>query len=350
VSLRITATGLVLLLSLFSFEASAQRKTDIVTMYNGDRLTGEIKSLFGGILELSTDAMGTIKIEWPEISRIESEYHYELRLSSGERFYGSFDDNARPGQVLLVDLYGKHEIEWLQVTEIRPIEDSFAERLEVYLSAGYSYSKASGVGQASLNTIIGYEDENTRNVLTARTDLTTTDEDDTSSTRLDVNRSVWRENRSDAFRSTFANYENNDELELDYRLGAGGGFGRYFLDTHRTRLAGVTGLQLITEKPLNDGSPGADTSTNQDVELFLSVNFAAWKFTTPELDVDLNFSVYPSITDSGRVRSDSNLRIRWEIVEDLYWDITAWTSTDNEAVNSDRSVDYSITTGIGWEY
>lgn len=349
-SLRITITGLVIILSLFSLEASATRKTDIVTMYNGDRLTGEIKKLFGGILELSTDAMGTVKIEWPEIAQIQSEFHYELRLSSGERLYGSFDDKARPGQVLLVDIFGKHEVEWLQVTEIRPVEDSFAERLDVYLAAGYSYSKASGVGQASFNTEVSYEDENSRNVLTARTDLTSTDDDETSATRLDINRSVWRENRSDAFRSIFANYEDNDELELDYRIGAGAGLGRYFLDTHRTRLAGLTGLQVITEQPLDDGSVDADTSTNQDIELFLSANFAAWKFTTPELDMDLTFSVYPSLTDGGRVRSDSNLRIRWEIIEDLYWDITAWASTDNEAENSDRSVDYSITTGIGWTY
>ena len=184
-------TGLAIILSLLSFQAHAQRKIDVVTLYNGDRLTGEIKKLFGGILEFSTDAMGTVKIEWPEISRIQSTFHYEVRLSSGERLYGSLDDSARPGQVALVDIFGKHELEWLQVTEIRPVEDSFAERLDVYLSAGYSYSKGSGVTQLTFNTQVGYEDENSRNELTARTDITDTDEDSTSSNRLDIQRSVW---------------------------------------------------------------------------------------------------------------------------------------------------------------
>ena len=69
-----------------------------------------------------------------------------------------------------------------------------------------------------------------------------------------------------------------------------------------------------------------------------------------ELDIDFSFTLYPSLTDSGRVRSDSNLRIRWEMIEDLYWDITAWASTDNKSENDDGNVDYSITTGIGWEY
>lgn len=338
-------TGLLILLASLSLPAQAQRKTDIITLYNGDRMTGEIKSLFGGILELSTHAMGRIKIEWPEISQIESQYHYEVRLSDGDRHYGSFHDSARPGQIVLVDLYEQHDFDWLQVVEIRPVKESFAERLEVYLSAGYSYTRASGVAQVSFNTTISYEDENTRNTLTARTDLTETDESSTSSTRVDLNRSVWQENRSDAFRSIFANYEDSDELELDYRIGAGAGRGRFFMDTHRARLAGVAGLQVITEAPLDGGG------SNQDIELFLNANFAAWKFTTPELDVDLSFSLYPSLTDSGRVRSDSSLRLRWELIEDLYWDITAWAATDNDSESDDgNSVDYSVTTGIGWEY
>lgn len=350
VTLRRWMPGLAIVLCLLSIQAHAQRKTDIITLYNGDRLTGEIKQLFGGILEFSTDAMGTVKIEWPEIARIQSKFHYELRLSNGDRLYGSLDDGARAGQVALVDIFGKHEVEWLQVTEIRPVEDSFAERLDVYLSAGYTYSKASGVTQLTFNTQVGYEDENSQNSFTARTDITDTDDGSTSSNRLDIQRSVWRENRSDSFRATFANYEDNDELGLDYRIGVGGGIGRFFIDTHQSRLSGLAGLQVITEKPLNDGSGEADTSTNQDIELILTGNYAFWKFTTPELDIDFSFTLYPSLTDSGRVRSDSNLRIRWEMIEDLYWDITAWASTDNKSENDDGNVDYSITTGIGWEY
>ena len=78
---RIT-TGILLsvLLSLLSLQALAQRKTDIVTLYNGDRITGEVKALDGGILKLSTDSMGTINIEWQEISTLESKYLYEVRM------------------------------------------------------------------------------------------------------------------------------------------------------------------------------------------------------------------------------------------------------------------------------
>ena len=77
----------LILVVLASTEAHATRKTDVIHFTNGDKLTGEIKALVNGILQLSTDAMGTINIEWPQVARIESIYYYEFRLTSGERHF-----------------------------------------------------------------------------------------------------------------------------------------------------------------------------------------------------------------------------------------------------------------------
>lgn len=328
---------------LLAHPALANRKTDIITLYNGDRVTGEIKSLLGSILELKTNSMGTIQIEWPEISNVQSDYYYEVRLSDGQRLFGSFNKKSRPGQVLLVDASGGRELEWLQVVEIRPVEDTLAKRIKVYLSAGYSYSKASSVTQLSLNTELSYEDERSQNTLVGRNEVTRTTSNDSASSRWDLSRYTWSKNRSNRFRTVFGNYENNQELDLSHRIGAGAGLGRYFIDTNRMRFLGAMGLQVITEQPKSGKS-------NQDVELYLHSNFATWKFSTPELDVDLNFSLYPSLTDSGRVRSDTSLRIRWELLKDLYWDVSAWATSDNRAADENRNIDYSITTGLGWKY
>ena len=85
---------LIMLSALLSANAHANRKTDIISMYNGDRITGEIVSLEGGIIKVKTDFMGTLSIEWPEIASVQSDYHYEVRLSDGERMYGSFHDES----------------------------------------------------------------------------------------------------------------------------------------------------------------------------------------------------------------------------------------------------------------
>lgn len=328
------------LLSLAAF-AESRQKIDVVTLYNGDRITGEIKSLEGGELQLSTDAMDTIVIEWPEIAGIQSGYHYEVRLSDGDRLYGSFQDKAqRAGQLVLADPFGRHDVELLQVVEIRPIEDTFVERIDIYFSATFSYTKATSIGQAAANTTIGYEDEKSTNNFTARTDISRTDDDETSSTDINFTRNTWTENRSSVFRSLFASYETNDELALTRRIGVGAGLGRYFIDTHSNTLTGTTGLQVITED-----NEGADS--DQELELFFNTSYSMWKFSSPEMDILLGVDLYPSVTEFGRVRSSTNLRIRWELVKDLYWDVTAWATTDNDSATG-SSTDYAITTGIGW--
>ncbi|RLQ22815.1 DUF481 domain-containing protein [Seongchinamella sediminis] len=333
--------ALGLLLAVLSHDALASRKTDVVTLYNGDRITGEIKSMDGGILKLSTDAMGTLSIEWPEVAGVTSDYHYELRLSDGKRLYGSFGGEGRPGQVELVDLFGRHDIEWLQVVEIRPIEDELMDRLDVYLATTFAYTKATSVAQLSFNTEVSYEDQSSRTSLNGRTDLTTSDSGDSNSSRYDVERWSWREQRSDAFTTIFANYENNDELGLNRRVGVGAGVGKYWKDTHSTRFTGALGLQAISESFTGE-------KTNEDVELYLSTTFSTWNFNHPELDIDFSFSVIPSLTERGRLRTDGNLRIRWELIDDLYWDISTWVTTDNQTSDEGASTDYAITTGVGW--
>ncbi len=89
-----------MMLSLTSPGAAAHSKTDIVTLYNGDRITGEIKHLYGGLLQYGTDSMGTIKVEWQEIARVESRFHYEVRTSTGERLFGTIGPGERPGPFL----------------------------------------------------------------------------------------------------------------------------------------------------------------------------------------------------------------------------------------------------------
>ena len=231
-------------------------------------------------------------------------------------------------------------LEWLQVVELRPVEDELIDRLDVYLSAGYSYTKASSVGETSLITEVTYESENAQSSLSGRSIITKTDDGTTYSNRYDLGRRLWRD-RSRLFRTFGVTYEDNDELDLEHRVSVGAGVGRYFLDTHRTRLLGSTGLQVNNEKFI-----GQDRT--QNVELFGSADYALWQFNTPELNLNLRFNLYPSLTDHGRIRSDTDLILKWEIVEDLFFDITAWATTDNEA-ESDRQVDYGITTGLGWE-
>ena len=95
-----TAVAALLTLAMWTSPAAAQ-KTDVVTLQNGDRITGEIKRLDRGRLEYSTDDMGTLNIEWEEIDVLTSGLTYEVELGSGERFFGTFPPGAPAGGMLV---------------------------------------------------------------------------------------------------------------------------------------------------------------------------------------------------------------------------------------------------------
>jgi putative salt-induced outer membrane protein YdiY len=323
--------------------ALARAKTDVITLYNGDTLTGEVKSLQAGIVEYGTDAMGTVKVEWKEIAQLESTFNYEVRLSDGTRYFGTVEPAESRGDIRIRDIYGYYDVAWLDVVELRPIEKTFIDRLDIYLSAGLSYDKASSVAQTTFNAEISYEDEITRNSLTSRTTVTDTDTKTTRSNRVNFSRQRWT-NRQKMFGVVTARYENSDEQSLDGRYTLGYGLGRYFIDTNRSNLSGGVGAQVLHEEY-------ADGGGRESVEMMLGTSLRTWRFDTPELDLRWDLSLYPSLTETGRLRGDSELRFRWEIIEDLFWDISAWASYDNETGDeTGKDLDWGLTTGMGWTY
>ena len=85
ITTRLVAVFLVLLLGS---NAWARDKTDVISMSNGDRVTGEIKQLEHGKLRLSTDSLGELSIEWNDIERLDSDFEFQfvnLRLKLSDR-------------------------------------------------------------------------------------------------------------------------------------------------------------------------------------------------------------------------------------------------------------------------
>lgn len=323
--------------------ARANRKTDVITLYNDDRVTGEIKGLLGGRLSLGTDAMGTVDIEWKEIAAIDSNYNYEVRLADGQRFFGSIKPADLPGSVRVRDVFGERSVNWEEIVELRPVQDSLADRIDLYVSANYAFTKASGVTQTELRANASYEDETTQNSVQSRYTVSDTDEEYTASSRINLARKVWTD-RQAVYRIIFGGHETNDELGLDYRISAGGGLGRYYIDTNNSTLTGSIGLQALNERSVGG-------SKQDSVEAVIFASYSRWRFDTPELDLILDGELYPSLTERGRVRANTNATLRWEVVEDIFWDFSAWGSYDSSAVDEEAGeFDWGVTTGVGWSF
>ena len=133
--------SLALLALMLPLQAAAN--TDVVVFSNGDRLTGEIKSLDRGKLRFKTEATDTISIEWDNVAFLSSDQNIQVETYDGRRYLGHLKlspaintINVQLGDEF-VDLNAAH------VVSMTPIEDEGLDRIDGDISAGYNFTKAS---------------------------------------------------------------------------------------------------------------------------------------------------------------------------------------------------------------
>src|SRR3954469_20808699 len=74
--------------------AQAQGRTDVVTLANGDRMTGEVVTLERGRLAFKTDDAGTVYFEWDNRASVMTARKIEVVTTDGRRFFGSLERAA----------------------------------------------------------------------------------------------------------------------------------------------------------------------------------------------------------------------------------------------------------------
>jgi len=89
--------ALIVILMLLAAPMFGKRRDDVVVMKNGDRFTGEIKSLQHGELIFKSGYMiDPVHLDWKRVERLESKDIYIVGLSSGARVTGSIGRMAPP--------------------------------------------------------------------------------------------------------------------------------------------------------------------------------------------------------------------------------------------------------------
>jgi len=334
---------LALLLTAVLAPASAHAaKTDIVVLKNGDRITGEVKALDRGRLRYSTDAMGTIYIEWDDIDTVSSKLFFRVQLADGQRFYGSLSDAGGAGTLGVSGDRGTGSMPLTDFVRIIPVKDDWKGRVDLEVGAGYSFAKASDVTTASVYLDSEYVGEKRVTTGSVRADFT--DDGDETTTASILTGQYYRLWPNRHYNFLLGQAEQNDELDVDLRIFFGGGVGKVFTQSNRRRWLGSIGLGVAQEE-------SSDGESNTDLEGILQTRYDSFLYDTPKLDLTLNLLVFPSITESGRVRSNYDVTLSKEIVEDFFFNLSLGGSYDTDPTSPDAAKsDYSITTGLSYEF
>jgi len=335
---------IVVLFSLWAALSSAAPKTDIVIFKNGDRLTGELKSLKRGQLNLNTEATGTIGIEWDKISNVISNQKIQVETSNGTRYFGNLASSDRGSSIIVVTDDGPQTLDWMSVITMTPIEGGGIHGLDVDLSVGYNFAKAGGVKQVTLGVNMDYRSLIRIESLRFSTVITDSDTQDASK-RMNLGFRHTRLWNRRWFSNSSLTFDQNDELGLNLRTSVGAGGGRYLVQSNTTLLSLEGGLQFSRENLI------AEDEDINSLEATFSANWDWFLFEDPELDWSTTLQIIPSLTENGRVRGELDTTLSWEIIGDLNWAFSLYGSWDNQPQSAEGATsDYGVNTALVYDF
>lgn len=333
--------------ALWVGSAIAAPKTDVVVLANGDRITGEIKSLERGLLTLKTDALDTVQIQWLHVAGIETRQLLEVRSADDRRYVGHVDGSADAAETLQLrgtDRETPTRLPLSSVVELTPLsEGALRNRLDGHLSLGFSAASANHDRQATLSADLSYRDE--RNSFQASYDGARTKSANNPALQRQNAEALYRWFPSERrFWAATASMTRNDELGLDLRSLVGVGVGSYWMRSPERELWWLAGVATTRERYSHGES-------RQNAEGVLQAHFDLFRFDHPKVDVAAELALYPSLSIGGRVRSEFSLQTRIELIKDLYYELSYQRSADNKPPEGGRKeVDWSLVSSVGYKF
>jgi hypothetical protein len=335
---------LAVALLLCSAPAFAER-TDELVLWNGNTITGEVKSLQQGKLKFKTDHAGTIYIEWEFINSVTSTNFFEVENQQGEFFYGMLSAGSEEHKLVVIGPTETAVLDMDRIIEIMPIQQTFWGRIDGSLNLGASYTSADSILQYSLESDATYRVRKFSAKVTLNMIETRQDERDTIfKDSFDFTYTRYRKNRY--FGSGFVGFNRSSELGIDFRAEVGGAYGRSFIQSPRTRLSGAAGLTVSRETPT-----GTEPS-----EFVLSGliqgGYHFFLYNYPKTDISVELSVLPSISEWPRLRVEFNAAAKREIITDFTVNFSIFDSYDSDPPSQSAIAnhDFGVILSVGWTF
>jgi hypothetical protein len=336
-------TIVLTLVVLVTTTASAQTRTDVVVLANGDRITGEVSRLERGRLEFKTDDAGTIYFEWDKIVRLEATREFEVLTSDFRRLIGRLSTTGQ-GTLVITAADGTTSVPISEITNILPLGAGFWARIDGTFDSGFTYTRSSAIAQFTLNSNTSYHRPSFVFQLTASATLTHETDTDERDDRGAVGFSYVRYRRGNLFFSGAARFETNESLGLLLRSEVGGQVGQRFVNTNRAQLETGAGLVVTDEQAV-------DSESRQNIEGQLSFKYSFYAYNRPQTNVDVSMRYYPSLSQWGRQRIQFDTSLRRELWKDFFVSLNVFDTFDSEPPDLDAARnDVGVVTSFGWSY
>ena len=339
--------AVLLILILLASLMFGKSKDDVVVMKNGDRFTGEIKSLQHGELLFKASYMTeSVHLDWKRVERLESTDSYVITLTNGTRIEGSID-RVRSSDINSIqtgDSESGERVQQEKVIAIQQNEVNFWNQFTGSINYGFSFTSANSSTSSSLGADLArYTSKNS-------VQISTSSQFDSQSKAKSANRFTFDSQYGRMLSRTwfaagiFSLLKSNQQ-DLNLRSTYGSGMGRKLFQTDKTSLTALAGGVYTHESYF--AQAGTEPIHN-NAEALLALRFYTFRFRT--MDVNSSLSVFPSLSDQGRLRFSSQSNLSFELVRNFYWGFQLYDNYDSRPpVNAPKN-DLGITTSVGWKF
>ena len=344
--------ALVALIASLADVALARDKTDVIVMKNGDRITGEVKKLENGVLDVDLDYVdGTLAIDWLKVDRLESKALFLVKLQDGTIFSASIvEREALQGTPLNIEIRPEGQesivVERSKVVQMTQTSESIWHRFSGSVSLGSTYAKANSTAQYNFGSELDYLATRWGSRLNYGSNLSSSTGAPTATrNQLDfiVERLFpWK----NYFYAGTAGFLQSTVQGIQRQTNIGFGVGRYLKNTNRVRFSilGGMGWQRATYM----APPGTNPVQNTGVAL-LSTNLQIFSFKKTRLNVDAGMA--PALTpEIGRIFSKVNTTYYLKLFGKVDWNLSFYGNWDTRPPGQLPSSDYGTSTGLSYTF
>jgi putative salt-induced outer membrane protein YdiY len=336
------STIVVTLLSLAPQLVKAQ-KTDTLIFYNDDRAVCEIKSLSHGKLNIKTVAMGTITVEWRKIKNIISNKEFNIVLSDHTTFFGRIDgvDSLRNAS-LQFGVFTR-TVPLRDIVSLSPINGNFWSELDGSISTGFSFIK--GTQNLQLNSTANAKYRTVKTTHSVQYNANISANPDNRSEKQDAGYRFQYFHKKRFYNAVDLRWERNTELGIGSRLITTLSIGYSPIENNHhvfsVEIGGSANREFSTE--------GGDVTNN--TEGLLRVTYDLFFFSSPKIFLNVKSETFPSFTVGGRIRSNFDTTLTWEIFGDFTINLSYWINYDSKPANETAlTFDWGTTTSIGYTF
>lgn len=320
---------------------------DVVTMKNGDRLTGEVKGLQSGTLFIETDySSNNLAVDWNQVLSVKSTATYLITLANGTHVTGKLEripETKEHGEDVTI-LGGSADMHTpsANIVAIESQKPSFWRQLKGSIDQGVSFT--SGNSQTTANTDISVTYPAIKWSATAALGSSYNNQSGgTKTNRNDATLSGQRFLGRNAYLGGLLDFLHSSQQDLDLRTTVGGGYGRYFKRTTNTDLRWLGGIVYTKEAFGTETSP-----SDSNAEGLLGASYDSYRFKLGE--IHLQALLFPGITDSGRIRATTNNSLVIKLTNNFHFTFSFWDNYDSRPPVTAKKNELGLSSAIGWAF